>query len=329
MSAALCRIAPGETEATSLGDTLSYLKYVVDDPEVEQAKIHSKPVQSDDGYIYFTSMDERGEKPDGSTLPIWGSHLWRLDPMAEEVYWEHVRAFPDALIATNCTGKFVYALGYFGHVLYQYDTETGSIRSNTVGSVGGHISRNFLVDLNQNAYVPRITPTGSSFKVELVQLDPELNELGVFPLTDYDVTADFRSHGIVSYAALKNGDLVFVTAKGALYRVVTASGQPSSLERLGWIHPEGESYSAFLVCPDGEQVLCSLSRAKQAKQFQWLTYDLQENSQTATDLDLPPDSPLLDALAYGCNTIDDDGNAFIVGQHNWDPFVLRVSWSQE
>ena len=65
-------------------------------------------------------------------------------------------AVPEALIAVAGAGRWIYTLGYFNHVLYQYDCETGKHQSITVGAVGGHISRNFFCDIRGHAYVPRL-----------------------------------------------------------------------------------------------------------------------------------------------------------------------------
>jgi hypothetical protein len=53
-----------------------------------QAKIHSKIVQGPANFIYFASMDEHGENEDGSRLPTWGGHLWRMSLTTQQ--WEHL-----------------------------------------------------------------------------------------------------------------------------------------------------------------------------------------------------------------------------------------------
>ncbi len=93
-------------------------------PGETQMKIHSRIVQAADGRLYFTSMDESGEKEDGSRLPTWGGHLWRLEPPHT---WHHLAAVPQALIAAAVGGPYVYTLGYFNHVLFQFDTRIGPV----------------------------------------------------------------------------------------------------------------------------------------------------------------------------------------------------------
>jgi hypothetical protein len=71
-------------------------------------------------------MDESGENSDGSRLPDSGGHLWRIGPSGR---WEHLAVAREALIAVAGGGRFVYALGYFNHVVYQYDTQTGAVNA--------------------------------------------------------------------------------------------------------------------------------------------------------------------------------------------------------
>ena len=114
-----------------------------------------------------------------------------MKPFASE--WEHLLKTKEALIAVGGGGRWVYALGYFGHVLYQFDTQTKQVQSVRVGSVGGHISRNFLVDLNGHAYVPRIRPRPTAenpkaLAAELVEWDEQLQR------TPGRAPARLRSH---------------------------------------------------------------------------------------------------------------------------------------
>ncbi|MDA9859261.1 hypothetical protein N9D23_14170, partial [Rubripirellula sp.] len=317
-SATLCRIVAGGNVATILGDANSNLDRIAFAAgESQQAKIHGKPVQANDGFLYFASMDEAGEKEDGSAFPTWGSHLWRIDPLGDGSYWEHVLHVPHALIATACTGRYVYALGYFDHVVYQYDSEKSTTRVKTIGAAGGHVSRNFLVDLNEHCYIPRLTRStnGSLREAELVELDPQLNEVTTHPLPEYGGTGDSKSHGIVSFVTLRDGDMLFVTAPGAMYRLHPDSTSGSKLERLGWVHPDGTSYAACLICPDGESVVCSLARRPNSV-FQWVINDVQAKTAEVMDFDEHA-TALLErpsTLLYGSNTMDNQGNAYLVGR---------------
>ena len=332
-SAVLCVLRPSADAAESLGDAVSNLRRLgLADRDTSQMKIHGKPVQADDGYVYFASMDERGEKDDGSALPTHGSHLWRIP--AGGGRWQHLVAVPEALIATACTGRRVFALGYFGHVLYRYDTVSGGLERTEIGSVGGHISRNFLVDLQGHAYVPRVFPgdDGENLAAELVELGDDFREVTVHRLDDYGATPDSQSHGIVGWVALKDGTLVFTTAKGALYRLTPNPDGPSNLERLGWLHPEGQSYTAFLACPDGERFLCGLGQRPKGRSYEYLLYDLAERQGGTLVLDDSSRELLArpSTLVYGSQTLDDRSNAFVVGwlqePEGLRPYILRVDW---
>lgn len=341
-SAALCRITPGSDQAVSLGDSVSQMRRLgIANESTMQMKIHSKPVQADDGYMYFASMDEYGETENGSRLPFYGSNLWRVSAEALSVGnapstdWEHLLALPEGIVATGCTGRYVYALGYYQHSLYQFDTKTFGVRKIQVGSAGGHISRNFLVDLQEHVYVPRVVLRGvGDYVVQLIELDTELKEVASHPLSDYGATSDFDSHGIVGFAFLRSGECIFTTAKGALYRLTPNLDSPSNLERLGWFHPDGESYPAVLASPDGESVVCGLASREGA--YDWVVYDLEQWRGEVVDLS-PSAQQLLQrggTLAYGSNTRDDNGDAVVVGWYKGDsvygylPYAARVTWPE-
>ena len=74
-------------------------------PEANQSqtKIHSRIREADDGFVYFTSMDETGESWRDNRLPKYGGRLWRLKPGQEP--WEQVMTAPEALIALETTGR--------------------------------------------------------------------------------------------------------------------------------------------------------------------------------------------------------------------------------
>jgi len=136
-------------------------------PGEHQAKIHSRIVQGPDNDLYFASMDEEGESANGTHMPRWGGHLWRLK--LDTYQWQHLFTAPEALIAVAAGGRFIYALGYFGHVLYRFDTKDGDVQHVAVGSVNGHVSRNFLADHRGHAYVPRLREETTSLGRKIVQ----------------------------------------------------------------------------------------------------------------------------------------------------------------
>jgi hypothetical protein len=253
-------------------------------------------------------------------LPTWGGHLWRL--RLPDYRWEHLLAAPEALIAVAASPGFVYALGYFDHVLYQYDCKTGATRSIHVGSAGGHISRNFLADSRGHAFVPRLAvkPGGSGeLAATLVELDSRLQEIGETPIRHYTMSRDDDSHGIVGVQPLPDGSLVFCTDRGFLYRVRPRAGGPAAVEEMGWFHPRGEAYVASLFTYDG-QYLMGMSRRQfhNEDRYEWLVYDLTIDIPMAIPVTMPlfEGRPLQQPLLYGSMTRDNKGNFYLGGLHN-------------
>jgi hypothetical protein len=302
-----------------------------------QMKVHSKFVQADDGWLYFASMDEQGEDENGSKLPTWGSHLWRLQPDGDR--WEHLLAAPEGLIAVSGGGRWIYTLGYFKHVLYQYDTTTGKINSIVVGSVDGHISRNFLSDPRGHVYVPRLqrppaaagsTATDSkgdntAVQVSLVEFGPDLVEIHTTPLENYLGVAPTESHGIVGIAYLADGRMVFATHAGQLYCIEPRAGQPALVTPLGWFHPAGSAYTPSIFALDGQRYLAGIAQRVGSGPYEWLTYDLQTNESKAelfplADFNLVPQNTLL----YGSIARDDAGACYVVGISADRPVAFKV-----
>ncbi|MHC4716853.1 MAG: carboxypeptidase regulatory-like domain-containing protein [Planctomycetota bacterium] len=150
-SAHLVEYDPAADKAHDRGDAVTQLKRAGVYREGEgQLKVHSRICEADDGYLYFASMDEKGEDMEKEVLPTWGSHLWRYRPGAEN--WEHLLAMPEAMITLDAGKRYVYALGYYRHALYQYDTATGQSRSVVVGAIDAHVSRNIFTDRRDHVY---------------------------------------------------------------------------------------------------------------------------------------------------------------------------------
>jgi hypothetical protein len=276
---------------------------------VGQAKIHSKILQGPDGFLYFASMDEAGEKDDGSKLPTHGSHLWRTKPGSAA--WEHLAAVPEGVIACAVGGRFVYYLGYFGHFLYRFDPATKGLEKKIVGSAGGHISRNFFADARGHVYVPRVTKTGA----RLVEFDEYLTEVAATKLADYSLSPDADSHGIVGVAPLKDG-IAFTTDKGRLYRVTPQPGG-SRVDDLGYVNPTGPSYPAALYSPDGGRWVCGIGSrpGRPEPTYEWLAFDLKTKSASAKPIAIPVPAGAQDVLVYGSFTRDDAGAFYAVGRY--------------
>ncbi len=304
-----------------------------------QMKVHSKFVTMDDGYTYFTSMDEWNEREDGSQLPHWGSHFWRH---REGEDWEKLHSVPEAMIAVSGVGRYLFALGYYGHVVYRYDTQTGDWKRTKVGSYKGHISRNFFSDDRGHVFVPRLSAGMDENKkldasVALVELDADLQEIAATPLKHYPVTGNAQSHGIVAFAHLADGSIAATTSAGFLYRVQPTAGGGSDVQPLGWFHPDGQSYAASLFPVDGERWLCGAAQRKGNPSPEWVVYDLNSQRSLTVPFEIknPPEHGMKAVLLYGSNSRDDDGNYYVVGGYKTLdgtrhlPLCLKVAMTKQ
>ena len=292
-------------------------------PGEGQIKIHSKIIPADDGNLYFTSTDEEGEVDDGSAPPRWGSHLWRMRP--PEGPWEHLLAVPQGLTCAGGFGRQVYALGLWDHVLYAYDTATGAVGKKVVGSVGGHMCRNLPVDRRGHAFVPRVRQgvAGGPLAAELVELDPLLHEVAATKLAHYaDGQSASDAHGIIGFCQLADGGMAFVTGVGHLYRI----GPEGHVAALGWIHPQGISYTASLFTWDGAAQVAGVG-LREGGRHEWLVFDLRRRVATRAPLDVDPGEGL---LLDGSLTRDDAGGFWVAGRrrlpgHVYRPVLLRLA----
>ena len=320
-SAHLFEYVPESGALTDHGDVVSQLKRLGLYHEGEgQAKIHSRIVQAADGYLYFASMDEDGEVTDGTRLPTWGGHLWRVKPGSNQ--WEHLFAAKEALIAVAGSGTRIYALGYFDHVLYQFDTATRRVRSIHVGAAGGHISRNFAADEHGHVYVTRLAAEAGDAKkmhTTLVEFDAELKQIAETPIAHYTQTRDDESHGIVGVQYLADHSLVIATDRGFLYRIAPRLNAPADVQELGSFHPKGEAYIATMVTDDGHSHLMGASRRQWNgdNRYEWVVFDLATRTSTAVPLEIPRDGgQALDGLLlYGSMASDDAGRYYFVGAY--------------
>ena len=309
-----------------LGGAVEQLKRLkLAKPSESQNKIHTKIWQATDGYLYFASMDESGELDDGTVLPVYGSHLWRTKPGSKE--WEHLKAVPEGIIAATLGGSSIYFLGYFGHVVYRFDTKTGAITHTRIGATGGHVSRNLFADGRGHAFVPRVR----SGRASLVELNGELDEVKATELSDYDVSPNAESHGIVSWTAMKDGSICFLTDGGRLYRVAVGI-----VRDLGRIHPDGAAYVSCLMSPEGERWLCGIGHKslKGEPSYEWIVHDLLNKKTSLKPLTIPVSpSDAKGVLIYGSMTRDDAGRWCVGGAYrsgprsgDFTPAVWRVEW---
>jgi hypothetical protein len=291
------------------GDVLAQLKRLgLYKPGMGQNKLHSKFYQADDNYIYFTSFDEQGE---GTGInPTWGGHLWRKKDTDTD--WQHLLATKEALIAVNLAGKFVYALGYWNHVLYQFNTQNQQAKRVVVGSVAKHVSRNFLVDPQGHAYVPKVkTNPAGEVRAFLNEYDTHLNLLGSYPMPSYRGEKMSGHHGIVGYSSMASGNIMFTTSDGGLYELNVWSTAADKLAYRGMMHPQGSAYIPSLFPLDGNNLMAGVGRAPGNKGYEWLVYELQTKYTATYKLDT---GNIGRSLLYGTSTKDDEGNFYLVGR---------------
>lgn len=308
-SAHLMQFDPANNAWRDFGGVVERLAEAdVSPPGAGQVKIHSKIVPGDDGRLYFTSMDEEGEAEDGSALPKWGSHLWRVD--VESGRWEHLFAAPEGLVAAAGGGRWIYALGYWDHVLYRFDTVTQQQRRVVVGAVGGHASRNVIAGTDGHAFVPRVKRDGyGMLSAVLVEFDSELREHAVTPLEHYfGEPAAAEDHGIVGLAALADGRSLFTTHAGHLYSIEPRESAPARVSAVGWFHPQGASYAPSLFALDGRTLVAGIAR--RGDRYEWIVFDLASRRSKAFPFDT---HEVVGPLLYGSMTRDDAGRCYVGG----------------
>jgi hypothetical protein len=329
-SAHLFELDPATNRFADRGNVVAELERLgLRRPGETQMKIHSRIVIGADGLQYFASMDETGENDDGSRLPTWGGHLWSRGRTGQ---WEHLAATPEALIAVSTGGPFIYALGYFNHVLYQFDTRSKHFRSVAVGAAGGHVSRNFFADERGHAFVSRVVRSAAtSATASLVEFDAELTEIAAAPLPEYFESGADDSHGIIATVPDGAGGWYFTTGKGRLYREQPVSTGPSKVSDLGWIHPSGPRYPASLFRDDRSGTLFSVVAPSHngTTSFDWIRRGADG---TTTVVPLPYGEAQTfpaGALLYGSMTHDAAGRFYAVGTMAYKPVILQISPATE
>lgn len=273
-----------------------------------QIKIHSRIVTGGDGWLYFASTDEEGEDPNGGALPRSGSHLWRIHPVHH--YWEHLLAMPEGVVAVSGVGRYVYALGYWGHVLYQYDTVGGEVKRTVVGSADGHVSRNFLSDIRGHVYVPRIAKRADgTTSAHLVEFDETLREVSSTAMEFYlGRGSPGENHGIVGLAYLPDGRMAFTTHIGHLYLIAPDATGKAELIAVGRLHPKGDAYAPSLFQLAESTTLAGV--VQREGRFDWVVYDLRTQVGGAFPL---ATANLQKLLLYGSVSRDNAGRAYIGG----------------
>lgn len=286
---------------------------------MRQNKLHSKFYQANDGYLYFSSFDESGEAE--GVNPKWGGNLWRKKP--NDKHWQHLLATEEALVGINTNGRYVYALGYWDHVLYQYDIQTNTTKRIAVGSTNRHVSRNFIVDELGHAYVPQLIQNDfNEIKVSLAEYNEQLKLVATYPLPSYQ-SDDFRKHhGIVAYASMKNGDIFFTSADGGIYHIKPFEQSAKKVQYKGMMHPNGKAYISSLFSIDGTGIIAGIGRQDKKDGgvgYQWIVYNTSLNMANTTKIAVNK------SLLYGSLTRDNQGDMYIVGTSNNKPLLLNLS----
>ncbi len=325
-SAFLYQYNPSTGEIVPQSDVVSQLKHNnVYRTGMRQNKLHSKFYQADDGYLYFSSFDEGGEAK--GINPKWGGNLWRKKP--QDKNWQHLLATEEALVAVNTNGRFVYALGYWDHVLYQYDIQTGEINRVVVGSVGEHVTRNFLVDELGHAYVPQLKENDfNEIEAYLIEYDTHLKQVASYPMPSYQGDHINEHHGIVGYTSMKNGDIFFTTSEGSLFQIKPFSQGNSKLSYKGMMHPDGNAYIASLFTFAGQDIIVGVGKQRGSSRFEWIMYELGSGLAVNYPLNIQKYKGL---LLYGSLTKSIQGNFFVVGwvrktgEKGYRPILFEIS----
>ena len=319
----LYQFNPKTNTLTAQGDTISQMKHSgVYKIGAGQNKLHSKIYQADDGYLYFTTYDEEGESVSREKPPTHGAHLWRKLP--EAASWEHLLATKEALIALNSDGRYIYALGYWGHVLYQFDTLSRRFNRSTVGSIKGHVSRNLLVAGNGHVFVPKtIARKDGNNIAELIEFDNQLNIVATHALEHYFSESRYTDHGITAFTNIKKGHVYFATAAGALYKIERQTNNTNKVIFVRYFGDEldrvldkqpnqpfnQKPYVTGMFSIDGSDFLTALGKAQEDDKYSWYIYE----SSTDTMVSYTLENINKQYILYGSSTRDEKGNLYVVG----------------
>jgi len=288
-----------------------------------QNKLHSKFYQANDGFIYFSSFDEAGE--DEGINPTWGGHLWRKKPHA--LQWEHILSAEEALIAVNTNGRYVYTLGYWDHVIYQYDTQTSQTKRLVVGSISTHVSRNFIVDENGHVFVPFLNENDyNEIEVYLNEYSPALKLVNSYPMPSYQAKKIKNHHGIIGYTSMENGDIYFTTSEGGLYQIKLTSAPNQKLLYKGKMYEDTQTYIPSLFSYAGTDFILGASRIKNLG-FNWIIHDVNTSTSLITPINR---KKWRGNNLYGTLTKDNSGNFYIAGNQKirgikgYQPLLLKM-----
>jgi len=321
-NAYLYQYDPRTKTFTAQGNVLDQLKKAQLYKEgMSQTTLHSKIYMANDGYLYFASLDKLHSND--PTSNDFSSFFWRKKPSDKD--WEHLLSTREALVAVNTGGRFVYALGTPGHVLYQFDTQSNRVKRITVGSVGDHISPNFLVCASGSIFVPRVqTLSNHEVVADLIEYDSGLNMVDSHPIEYYHNLNYGSQHGIISYVNMINGDIYFVTSQGALYQVSENNALKHDVAFISFLDEleEPGNYIASLFSPDGQDYLVGMGTVPEGSSYKWFIHEISNNVTVAYDI--PNFSTRF--LLFGSITRDNSGDFYIGGVDNKDPNQSRMAF---
>jgi len=324
-SAHLFRYDPASQKMEDCGDVVSQLRRSGQYRAREgQGMICSRIIRAADGHLYFASVGGENERIDGSRAPKWGSHLWRLQ--LPERRWEHLSAVPEGLVAVACDNKHLYALGYPGHVLYQYHLGSGRMESVRVGTTAGHVCRSLICDHRGHTYVPRLqagTSENASWEAALVQFDVQLREVAETPLERYAGTVPSESRGIAADTVMGDGSIVFATHFGALYRVAEQEGRPAVVSRLPWFDSMGERTILSVTSDRSRRHLIAVSLPASERSPEWIVCDMKKEILATcpiVETGVPENLQL-----FGSGTIDNGETIYLGGTYARGPLSLSAA----
>ncbi|WP_395344648.1 hypothetical protein PN836_007755 [Ningiella sp. W23] len=307
-SASLLKYIPDSALTIPRSDVITQLASEGNlDDDIIQDRIQGNMAMAEDGYLYFVSMDYKTETREKQSL--YGGRLWRKLPQSTN--WDLVLNSDASLATVHTHGQFVYTLGHWGHVLYQYNTQTQRSTNIPVGSVPGHYSRDFLVDASGSIFVPRIEKLqDGEINAVLVEIDESLGVADFHPLNHYWNGDGFGNHGIVSQTLMENGELYFVTSGGYLYKITQNEVGRNVVHELGLFDTQQTNmYISALYSPDNNSLLVGLGRSKEHDEYRWFIREL--NTQTTVSYPIV-EMPKQSLLLYGAGK-NEQGLPLIVG----------------
>nr|WP_136251767.1 hypothetical protein [Ningiella ruwaisensis] len=302
-------IDPKTQQIKRHSDAVSQLKQEgVYETGLSQKRLQTDFIADDDGFIYFATHDRMGM--DKSNLSQSGSYLWRMHKGDDN--WELLLKTEESIIAIKKHKQFIFALSFWDHVLYKYDTVSQLSSAIKIGSFPRHFSRKFIIDKRGHIFVPRVEKDiEDQLSVVLVELNTDLAILDIHPMPDYWNANGLGNHGIVASTETLEGVTYFTVASGGLYKLEESVSGRSKLDYLGKFEPQlPESYISLVIAPEQVPILVGFGKTKRESDYYWFIRELSTNivvNYPATEFDGR-------FLLYGANHKRDKSQIYIVGE---------------